>query len=72
MPSFACECKNLVGLGSFQAPAELVVEQVIAGHYARRPVVGERVCDVREGVAQTVRHVGQHRGVQILWTQPGE
>lgn len=72
MSSFACECKNLVGLGSFQAPAELVVKQVIAGHDGGRPVVGKCVCDVREGVAQTVRHVGQHGGVQILWTQSGE
>lgn len=64
-------CKDLFGLGSFQAPAELVEQQMIAGHDGRRPVVGERVCDVSEGEAQSVRHVGQHRGVQVLWTQPG-
>lgn len=65
------ECKNLVGLGSFQAPVELVEQQVIAGQDGGRPVVGERVCDVRAGVAKSVCHVGQHRGVEILRTQPG-
>lgn len=64
-------CKYLVGLGSFQAPVELVEQQVIAGHDGGRPVVGECVGDVRAGVAKSVCHVGQHGGVEILWTQPG-
>lgn len=64
-------CENLVGLGSFQVPVELVEQQMIAGHDGGGPVVGECVCDVREGVAKRVCHVGQYGGIEILWTQPG-
>ena len=53
------------------APAQLVEQQVVGGHDGGRPVVGERVQDVRHGVAQRLRHVGHHRRVQLLSAQPG-
>lgn len=65
------EIRYLVGLGSSPTPVELAEQQVVAGHDRGRPVVGERVCDVRAGVAEGVCHVGQHGGVEVLWTQPG-
>lgn len=65
------EIRYLVGLGSSPTPVELAEQQVVAGHDGGRPVVGEHVCDVRAGVAEGVRHVGQHGGVEVLWTQPG-
>lgn len=63
---------NLAGLGSLLAPAELVEQQVIGGHDGGRSVDGERVNDFRERVAQRLRHVRQHRRVEILWAQPGK
>lgn len=63
---------NLAGLGSLLAPAELVEQQVIRGHDGGRSVDGECVYDLRERVAQRLRHVGQNGRVEILWTQPGK
>lgn len=63
---------NLAGLGSFLAPAEFVEQQMIGGHDGRGTVSGECVYDFREGVAQRLCHVCQHRRVEILWTQPGK
>lgn len=63
---------NLAGLGSFLAPAELVEQQVIGGHDGGGSVGGERVHDLRQRVAQRLRHVRQHGRVEILRTQPGK
>lgn len=52
---------NLAGLGSFLAPAELVEQQVIGGHDGGGSVGGEGVYDFREGVAESLCHVCQHR-----------
>lgn len=57
---------NLAGLGSFLVPAELVKQQVIGGHDGGWSVVGERLYDFRERVAERLCHVCQHRGVEIL------
>ena len=63
---------NLAGLGSFLAPAELVEQQVIGGHDGGGSVGGECVYDLRQRVAQRLRHVRQHGRVEILRTQPGK
>lgn len=52
---------NLAGLDSFLAPAELAEQQVIGGHDGRRPVGGQGVYDFRDGVAEGLCHVCQHR-----------
>ena len=52
---------NLAGLDSFLAPVELVEQQMIGGHDGGRSVDGECVYDFREGVAQRLCHVCQHR-----------
>ena len=60
-------CVHLVRFSvGLLAPAELVEQQVVGGHDGGRPVVGERVQDVRHGVAQRLRHVGHHRRVELL------
>lgn len=63
---------NLAGFGSLLAPAEPVEQQVIGRRDGGGPVAGDRVYDIREGVAESLRHVRQHRWVEILWTQPGK
>lgn len=52
---------NLAGFGSLLAPAEPVEQQVIGRRDGGGSVVGERVYDIREGVAESLRHVRQHR-----------
>lgn len=52
---------NLASLGSFLAPAEPVEQQVIGGHDGGGSVGGEGVYDFREGVAESLCHVCQHR-----------
>lgn len=63
---------HLGSFGPFVASAELAEQQVIVGHDGGGFVGGENVCDLRAGVTQSLRHVRQHGGVQVFWTQPGE
>ena len=64
-----CVCSlqlYLAALGSSVGPAELAVQQVVGGHDGGGSVDGEGVDDVRQRVAQRLRQIRHHRGVQLL------